>query len=532
MQHAEEAGRILLQAQADLRSIRERLSTEGSDEAEWHRENLRQVVENAESELKLKAEAMLSTVVHGAAPLPSLTSYSFRADPCSSILPQPLPALQLSTSRTRLAGDPTRPGAAAAALQRHASAVNNPTSGGNRQYLSQRLGIQPPTLSSAPRRPVGHRVTMGKLNKVSPATTPVRPHCKPPPHSPVGLSFLPLRRDCPAQSPFLLRGKVAATTACRPLYCMHRRCQEKTASAKGVIERCARRDPHATPPIGPKDVAAGLFSLVNRGLVAAHVDLTPVRPTVTLGGTHALCMHTLGQRWRRSGGGSRTVCPGTAGVGTTSCPCPPSPVKNASAQGPVWSSFLWRLYLSFWVQCFEYEARPPVRFAAQPVPTPAQNQPNPRTFARVSPDVGTTLADTKTAQAAIAALPALKTLPPAPRELLGTQLPGADVAGRDKTPPGDLSAGRQVRGFEELMDTFSLHHYIVRNGTSLDSTPEFVSFQRKFGSDWGAVQQSVREPSPSCVLASSGSQLLPPAMSVCPCVHLAKCKSPHANRGA
>ena len=42
------------------------------------------------------------------------------------------------------------------------------------------------------------------------------------------------------------------------------------------------------------------------------------------------------------------------------------------------------------------------------------------------------------------------------------------------------------------MDTFSLHHYIVRNGTTLDSTPEFVSFQRKFASDWGAVQQTVR----------------------------------------
>ena len=74
-----EAGRILLQAQEDLRSIRERISV--GDEAQWHREHLQQAVENAESELKLKAEAMLSTVVHGAAPLPS---NSFRADPCSA----------------------------------------------------------------------------------------------------------------------------------------------------------------------------------------------------------------------------------------------------------------------------------------------------------------------------------------------------------------------------------------------------------------------------------------------------------------
>ena len=66
---------------------------------------------------------------------------------------------------------------------------------------------------------------------------------------------------------------------------------------KGAIERSARRDPHATPPIGPKDVAAGLFSLVNRGLVAAHVDLTPVRAAVTRDGTCELCMRTLGH-WR------------------------------------------------------------------------------------------------------------------------------------------------------------------------------------------------------------------------------------------
>ena len=44
-------------------------------------------------------------------------------------------------------------------------------------------------------------------------------------------------------------------------------------------------------------MAAGLFSLVNRGLVAAHVDLTPVRAAVTRDGTCELCMRTLGH-WR------------------------------------------------------------------------------------------------------------------------------------------------------------------------------------------------------------------------------------------
>ena len=101
-------------------------------------------------------------------------------------------------------------------------------------------------------------------------------------------------------------------------------------------------------------------------------------------------------------------------------------------------------------------------------------------------------------------------------ELLGKQLPDADAAVSVATQPrADQSAGRPVRGFEELMDTFSLHHYIVRNGTTLDSTPEFVSFQRKFASDWGAVQQSVS--GPAC------SQLLCPPSRFWPlCARMAK----------
>ena len=49
----------------------------------------------------------------------------------------------------------------------------------------------------------------------------------------------------------------------------------------------------------------------------------------------------------------------------------------------------------------------------------------------------------------------------------------------------------EARQFEELMDTFSLHHFIVRFGSTLDTTPEYISFQRKFQEHWGAIQQLV-----------------------------------------
>ena len=39
------------------------------------------------------------------------------------------------------------------------------------------------------------------------------------------------------------------------------------------------------------------------------------------------------------------------------------------------------------------------------------------------------------------------------------------------------------------MDTFSLHHFIVRHGVTLSTTPEYASFQRKYARDWGAIEQ-------------------------------------------
>ena len=292
---------------------------------------------------------------------------------------------------------------------------------------------------------------------------------------------------------------------------MHRS-QEKTASTKGAIERSARRDPHATPPIGPKDVAAGLFSLVNRGLVAAHVDLTPVRPAVTLDGTCELCMRANG------GGGDSAYIPRRQALARHPAPVlqAPSRMHPHKDQFGHHSSCAYISPFGFNVSNTKLD----LLSGLQPDPTSARNLSHTRANVRLSlsPDVGTTLADTKTAQVATAALTALKTLPPAPTESLGIQLPDADVAVSVATQPrADQSAGRPVRGFEELMDTFSLHHYIVRNGTTLDSTPEFVSFQRKFASDWGAVQQSVRGPSPAC------SQLLFPPCRFWPlCARTAK----------
>jgi hypothetical protein len=46
---------------------------------------------------------------------------------------------------------------------------------------------------------------------------------------------------------------------------------------------------------------------------------------------------------------------------------------------------------------------------------------------------------------------------------------------------------QQARSYNELMDVFSLHQFIIRKGKVLDQTPEFISFKRTYIAQWGSV---------------------------------------------
>jgi IQ domain-containing protein H len=45
----------------------------------------------------------------------------------------------------------------------------------------------------------------------------------------------------------------------------------------------------------------------------------------------------------------------------------------------------------------------------------------------------------------------------------------------------------QARGYNELMDEYSLHQLMFRKGKLIDQTPEFVSFRRTYIDKWGPV---------------------------------------------
>ena len=44
-----------------------------------------------------------------------------------------------------------------------------------------------------------------------------------------------------------------------------------------------------------------------------------------------------------------------------------------------------------------------------------------------------------------------------------------------------------ARGYNELMDVYSLHQLMIRRGTLLEQTPEFVSFKRTYIQKWGTI---------------------------------------------
>ena len=60
------------------------------------------------------------------------------------------------------------------------------------------------------------------------------------------------------------------------------------------------------------------------------------------------------------------------------------------------------------------------------------------------------------------------------------------------TPPASREKPT-MRSYDQMMDTFALHQFMIRRGNTLTSTPEFVSFKRTNQENWGAVSAIIRE---------------------------------------
>ena len=384
--HVQDVGKILLQAQSDLKKIRETLSVAsgsvpGAADAEA---TLQSVVEKVETELRLKAEAVLNTVVQGSvSTLPTLGAYNFSSSqPLATTAPPPkhdnllrrkpppapLPRHTRSAeggARSVGASGPdavANPAAYSVAQNRHQHALKHPNSEISRKHMADRFGISTPN-AHAPLRPIGRK--------------------KP--------------------------GQLATA---------------KISSALGVPDLVTRRDPQAVPPIGPKDVAAGLYSLVTRGLIPPSVDLTPAMERQ------------------------------------------PAPLLQAPAKVHDFKTQFAAHNSSAYISPFGFNVA--------------------NTRLDLLSDVGVTLAEKRAMQPAQEPL----SMVPKPQATESTETLGREMEFGGGSPPGGR-ADHTAREFDELMDTFSLHHFIIRHGVTLDTTPEFASYRRRFDADWGAIQQLI-----------------------------------------
>lgn len=76
---------------------------------------------------------------------------------------------------------------------------------------------------------------------------------------------------------------------------------------------------------------------------------------------------------------------------------------------------------------------------------------------------------------------------------------GDDHDGDDDGSGGGASAMEdlrknveKVRGYNELLDAYSLHQFIIHKGRAMRETPEFVSFRRVAQEVWGGVEEVIR----------------------------------------
>lgn len=79
---------------------------------------------------------------------------------------------------------------------------------------------------------------------------------------------------------------------------------------------------------------------------------------------------------------------------------------------------------------------------------------------------------------------------PLPVTNFAVDFPGAPQAAQRSAYDEDQE--RKIRDYDELLDTYSLHQFVIRKGKTLSSTPEFLSFRRKYAYMWGQVENIIR----------------------------------------
>lgn len=79
-----------------------------------------------------------------------------------------------------------------------------------------------------------------------------------------------------------------------------------------------------------------------------------------------------------------------------------------------------------------------------------------------------------------------------PKKTFSNLLRQTKAATVDMTFGNEPKEEINTRGYDELMDAYSSHLFIIRKGTTLDTTPEFISFQRTYNTLWFKILPGIR----------------------------------------
>lgn len=182
------------------------------------------------------------------------------------------------------------------------------------------------------------------------------------------------------------------------------------------------------PPISDEDINRGMFNLINKGVIPKDVDITPAF---------------------ERGAPPLSLQPARIHYGD-----PRDYMKREVATGPNYHKAL------------KFDLQPEEDTTLAIAGTTSQDLVS---FARTPIDSGReAMSNTE-----------MEALPYEGEQLERINDPEFDEAQR--------KAAEDARGYNEIMDEFSLHQFIIRKGKCLDDTPEFLSFKRTYISKWGSI---------------------------------------------
>ncbi|KAL6746704.1 hypothetical protein V8C86DRAFT_1820156 [Haematococcus lacustris] len=203
-----------------------------------------------------------------------------------------------------------------------------------------------------------------------------------------------------------------------------------------ILPRAMRLDPYAAAPpaVADLELDKGLLHLVNRGMLHSTADLTP-----------ALC------------GEMGPVRMASAMV---------HPHEQQFARPPATSALEDSMLAA---QHFRLDPLTPVA----PPPAPAAQQ------------AALRLVNLQPASGQLGLFPSSPSATRAASQQGGGG-GGGPGAAADKEGGGGAE-GEEARPYDALMDTFSLHEFLIRKGVTIDSTPEFESYRRTYQPLWGVI---------------------------------------------